>query len=281
MNENLDRFAEHGFVVLREVIPTAVLSEVRAELEAMVDDIARGLQAMDYIQDLRQDEPFETRLQSLFHSIPDLSPKSLRKNLHRKGIYGLLFCPAVLDVAELILGPEIRLYPNYTARPKFTEDAKTLVLWHQDAGYTDRGVKAQDQGLAVSDLRMVNVWTPLVAARPENGCMQFIPGTHKLGVMPHEKREHYLEIAERELGPRLKDAVDVIADPGDVVLFNNLLFHQGQANTSGKIRWSFDFRYQDARQPTLRPEKGHLARSQADPGAVVSTAEQWANASFG
>lgn len=280
MDENLGRFEEHGFVILREVIPTTVLNEVRAELESMVDDIARGLQAMDYIQDLRQGEPFETRLQSLFQSIPKLSPKSLRKNLHRKAMYGLLFCPQVLDLVESILGAELRLYPNYTVRPKFTDDAKTLVLWHQDAGYTNHSAKEKHQGLGIEDLRMVNVWTPLVAARPENGCMQFIPGTHKLGVVSHEKREHYLEIVERELTPRLNDAIDVMVDPGDVVLFNNLLFHRGQANTSGKIRWSCDFRYQDASQPTLRPESGHLARSQANPDGVISTAEQWANASF-
>ncbi len=275
------QFEEQGFVILRGVIPEAVLAEVQAELESMVDDIARGLQAMDHIQDLCQDEPFETRLQSLFQNIPDLSPKSLRKNLHRKAMFGLFFCPDVLDFVEPILGPEIRLYPNYTARPKFTEDARTLVLWHQDAGYTQNHHREEVPGMTVKDLRMVNVWTPLVPARPENGCMQFIAGTHKLGVVAHESREHYLEIADRELSPRLKDVVDVTADPGDVVVFSNLLFHQGLPNTSGKIRWSFDFRYQDARQPTLRPEKGHMARSKVDPDAIVSTAEQWANASFG
>jgi len=111
--------------------------------------------------------------------------------------------------------------------------------------------------------------------------MQFIAGTHKVGVVPHESREHYLEIAEQELTPRLKDVLDVSTDPGDAVLFSNLLFHQGLPNTSGKIRWSFGFRYQDARQPTLRPERGHLARSQANPDGVVRTAEQWATASFG
>ena len=34
-----------------------------------------------------------------------------------------------------------------------------------------------------------------VPARIENGCMRFIPGTHTLGLVPHEQREHYLEIA--------------------------------------------------------------------------------------
>jgi|ETNmetMinimDraft_26_1059896.scaffolds.fasta_scaffold106286_2 hypothetical protein len=30
---------------------------------------------------------------------------------------------------------------------------------------------------------MANVWSPRVSARPENGCMQYIPVTHKLGIV--------------------------------------------------------------------------------------------------
>lgn len=45
--------------------------------------------------------------------------------------------------------------------------------------------------------------------------------------------------------------VDIELDPGDNVLFNNLLFHRGQDYHSGMIPWTPDFRYQDAPQPTL------------------------------
>ena len=37
--------------------------------------------------------------------------------------------------------------------------------------------------------------------------MQFIPGTHRLGIVPHEKREYYLEISAEVLEPRLSQAV--------------------------------------------------------------------------
>ena len=40
-------------------------------------------------------------------------------------------------------------------------------------------------------MRMVNVWTPLVPAILENGYMQFIPGTHKLGVVPHAQKNNF------------------------------------------------------------------------------------------
>jgi len=276
------QFDDQGYVILRNVIDKSVISSVRRELESVVDEIASGLRAMDHIDDLHENEPFEKRLIKLFEFAPELSPSQLRRNLHRSGFFGLFFNPDVLDLAEEIVGGEIRLYPNYTVRPKLPEDPKTLVLWHQDAAYTEVELKAGTaQDRTANDLRMVNVWSGLVPARPENGCMQFIPKTHKLGIVPHESRKYYLEIADSELKPRLKDVVDVITDPGDVVLFSNLLFHCGQPNRTSTIRWSCDWRYQDANQPTLRKENGQLARSTVQPASVVASPEQWAKLRFG
>jgi ectoine hydroxylase-related dioxygenase (phytanoyl-CoA dioxygenase family) len=283
-SRHLQQFEEQGYVILREVVDRRTVDAVRRELAAIVDQIALGLRAMDHVQELYEAEPFETRLIKLFGFAPQLSPSQLRTNLHRAGLFGLFFHPRVLDLAEAILGPEIRLYPNYTVRPKLPEDEKTLVLWHQDAGYTAADWSGKDHAamkqLSPADLRMVNVWSPLVPATVENGCMQFIPGTHKLGVVPHVERKHYLEVAESELKPRLKDAVDIELNPGDVVLFNNLLFHCGQPNRGGMIRWSCDWRYQDATQPTLRTHQGHLARSIAHPQQVVRDSAQWAALTF-
>jgi ectoine hydroxylase-related dioxygenase (phytanoyl-CoA dioxygenase family) len=116
-----------------------------------------------------------------------------------------------------------------------------------------------------------------VPARPDNGGMQFIPGTHKLGIVEHVERKYYLEIVEEELKPRLDPAVDVVCDPGDVVLFINTLFHCGRPNISNIVRSSLDWRYQDATQPTLRRQHGHLARSKAHPDRVVCDGEAWSN----
>jgi hypothetical protein len=41
-----------------------------------------------------------------------------------------------------------------------------------------------------------------------------------------------------------------------------------------------DWRYQDARQPTLREEQGHLARSVKNPQHVVQGPDDWARRLF-
>ncbi|MEW6754992.1 MAG: hypothetical protein AB1505_29010 [Candidatus Latescibacterota bacterium] len=46
------------------------------------------------------------------------------------------------------------------------------------------------------------------------------------------------------------------------------------------MRWSADWRYQDATQPTLREQKGHLARSRQHPERTVRSAEEWARLAF-
>ena len=38
---------------------------------------------------------------------------------------------------------------------------------------------------------------------------------------------------------------------------------------------------QDAAQPTLRPEHGHIARSRVDPTRAVKNAHEWASLRFG
>jgi len=272
------QFNDQGFVILKEVLEPFVIREARAEMERLVDKQAEKLIATGKIRDPLKSEPFETRLFRLYETHLDLAPKSFRRELHGAGLFGVFFHPKVLDLAEILLGGEIRLYPNYTARPKLPEWEGTQVLWHQDGGYTEQ---LGATGGKMEKLRMVNVWSPLVPARIENGCMQFIPGTHKLGAVPHVKKTHYLEIAEDYLKPRLKQAVNIEMDPGDLVLFHNLLFHQGQPNRTQKIRWSLDWRYQDATQPTLRKENGHIARSCSNPQSVVQDAKEWARLTFG
>jgi phytanoyl-CoA hydroxylase len=247
-------------------------------MEKLVDTHAEKLMASGKIDSQFLKEPFETRLYRLYKNCQDQAPKVFREELHGPGLFQLFFHPRVLDTVEVILGSEIRLYPNYSARPKVPDWEGTQVLWHQDGGYTEQ-LKSADGG-SIEALRMVNIWTPLVSARVENGCMQFIPGTHKLGSVPHLQKLHYLEIAPEYIEPRLDQAVNIELDPGDVVLFHNLLFHQGLPNHSKSIRWSLDWRYQDASQPTMRKENGHLARSLKHPEMTVQSPEQWANLSF-
>ena len=48
--------------------------------------------------------------------------------------------------------------------------------WHQDEAYWDPEWQYQN----------ASIWMPLQVATVENGCMHYIPGTHKLGLVKHK-----------------------------------------------------------------------------------------------
>jgi phytanoyl-CoA hydroxylase len=271
-----EQFDEQGYVILKGVFTPDVLETAQAELAVLVDREAEKLVAAGRVSEPFLSASFETRLFRLYEKNLDIAPKSFRQELHLAGLFGIFFNARVLDLVSQFLGTEIRLYPNYTVRPKFPEWEGTEVLWHQDGGYTAGAAGVR----GVQDLKMVNVWAPIVPATTHNGCMEFAPGTHRLGVVPHEKRDHYLEIASDQLNRYVGETVAVELEPGDVVLFHNLLFHRGLPNLSDGIRWSCDWRYQDANQPTMRKEKGHLARSRKFAEDVVENAEDWVGRTF-
>ncbi|MBT3266811.1 phytanoyl-CoA dioxygenase family protein [Candidatus Poribacteria bacterium] len=267
----IEQFREDGYTIVRGLIELDVRAAVVEECTALVDLLAERLVSDGKAPSTFADEPFDTRMIRLYEGRADETPTIFRPELHRADFFGLFGHPGLLDLAEAVLGPEVRLYPNYSARPKLPENDRTLVLWHQDAGYT-----ASDADV----LRMLNVWTPLVPATRENGCMEIVPGSHKRGVVRHEKDTYYLRIADEVIRPLEDEAVAIECDPGDVVLFSNLVFHRGLPNRSQHIRWSLDFRYQDATQPTMRAMNGHLVRSRLRPLEVVSGADAWASLSL-
>ena len=63
--------------------------------------------------------------------------------------------------------------------------------WHQDEAYWDPNL----------DYHSLSVWMPLQEATLENGCMVFLPGSHKREITPHQSiggdtRVHGLEMLD-------------------------------------------------------------------------------------
>ena len=280
-NTDLDRYETTGFVILKGFYPDRVVDAAREAAASLVERFTKQLMSSGKISRDHAEASFETRLARLCEDAPDEAPHIFRKELHLAGMYDVFFYPPLLDIVESLMGEELRLYPNYSIRPKLPDHAPTLVLWHQDGGYTYKVHRDGDHSAETVDgLRMINVWSPLVPAREDNGCMQFIPGTHRIGMARHEDREFYLEISQEDLAPYVDQAVSIELDPGDIVLFHNMLYHQGLPNRSDQVRWSMDWRYQDARQSTLRSTRGHIARSRLCPDEVVRDAIDWTSRVF-
>src|SRR5256712_4111794 len=80
--------------------------------------------------------------------------------------------PAILDAIEDLIGPNILVYTStwFIKEPEST----AIAAWHQDATY-----------FGLRPYVHVTAWLALTEATAENGCMEFLPGSHGRGQMPH------------------------------------------------------------------------------------------------
>lgn len=109
--------------------------------------------------------------------------------------------------------------------------------WHQDEAYWDPKY----------NYRTLSLWMPLQEATLENGCMQFIPGSQLLDIMPHQSiggdtRVHGLEICT----PHEVDLSRAVPCPipagGATIHPGRTLHYAGPNNSAGPRRaLIFDF----------------------------------------
>lgn len=103
--------------------------------------------------------------------------------------------------------------------------------WHQDYGYW------YDDGF-LSDA-MASCYVALDPATRENGCLQFIPGSHKFGRLRHENTGEQIganltrvNALKERLGIRYCEL-----EAGDAVYFHSNLLHASGPNLSDQPRW--------------------------------------------
>ncbi|WP_419873641.1 phytanoyl-CoA dioxygenase family protein [Candidatus Pristimantibacillus sp. PTI5] len=89
-------------------------------------------------------------------------------------------------------------------------------------------------------MTMVAAWIAMEElVNEENGCLWVIPGTHKLGLLPHGKvknLEEHEEFTHETEGIDLTRQIPVIMEKGDILFFHELLIHSSNRNRSTD-RW--------------------------------------------
>ena len=140
--------------------------------------------------------------------------------------FELATLPDVLDKVEQMIGPNILLY-NATYIIK-EPHSPSFVSWHQDLTYW--GLSHDDQ---------VTMWLALSPASLESGCMRFIPGSHKTGmVQHHETDDHDNVLLQGQTVSAVKDdeAVFCPLQPGQASFHHGWTLHASMANQSDDRR---------------------------------------------
>ena len=105
--------------------------------------------------------------------------------------------------------------------------------WHQDYGYWYKNqFMFPDQ--------LISVMVALTPANKQNGCIQVIKGSHKLGRVNHGFAGEQVGADMTMVDNALKtmDLEYVEIEAGDALFFHSNLLHRSEANLSDKPRWS-------------------------------------------
>lgn len=105
--------------------------------------------------------------------------------------------------------------------------------WHQDYGYWYK-----NNGFLFPD--MLSVLTALTPATKENGCLQMIKGSHKMGRVEHGFSGEQVGADMEKVNEALKimPLEYLEMGPGDTAFFHCNTLHASAANLSDKPRWS-------------------------------------------
>lgn len=141
---------------------------------------------------------------------------------------------AVLDMVEQLIGPDLVLWITRVLCKPAGDGHE--VPWHQDGQYWP-----------IRSLGTCSVWIALDAVDRYNGCMRFIPGSHRReSLYRHRVSDRENLVLNQEVVPEEFDeseAVDIELEPGQMSLHDVRMIHGSLANTSDRRRAGLILRY--------------------------------------
>ena len=217
-------FAENGYLAVDQVT-----TEEELEWLSTVYDELRGRPASGYLDavfDLTRpygttDSPNLGQLLFPERLVPAIRDTAMWKNARR-------IAAKLLGVPE----PEIESWGHLIFKPA-RRGSETP--WHQDEAYWDPALS----------YHAVGGWMPLDDATVDNGCLWFLPGSHRGDVHVHrhlggDPSVHVLEIVEAR---DVSAAVPVPFSAGGMSFHHPRTLHYSRPNVTGRIRraWANEF----------------------------------------
>ena len=217
MNLNLSdpqiaAFDKDGFLALEGVLNQEELETWRG---ATQDAVARRLAVGGRHNQYDQSDPFYR----------EVFTQALHLTRRHEGLRDLVYDPALAEIAgRLVDAGGMRLWHDQAL---FKEPYGNQTSFHRDTPYW-----------SMTTRRTVNFWFALDDATLENGCLWYLPGTHKLGDFTH------VEIGSSmsdllKVYPEWRD-IEARATPvkaGGLVIHNGMVAHGAGANmTPGRRR---------------------------------------------
>jgi hypothetical protein len=233
-----ERYREQGFVLSKGFFGKDEIARIHHEAKTVfaLQMVERGvLGTMDV-----GDAEFEAAMYRFFELDLQAFTNCGKQVQHLISLHRLSLDDRILQGLQALgLG-----FPNISTRPVLSFNARRLatkeVYWRLSVH--------QDWRSMQGSLDAVVVWIPLVDVDRSLGALEIIPDSHRWGLLEAEFVDGYGHVK----GPIDTSAmVAAEVERGDALFFSAFLVHRSGTNTTGSIRWSCHFRYNNLREATF------------------------------
>ncbi|HAD62343.1 MAG TPA: phytanoyl-CoA dioxygenase family protein [Planctomycetaceae bacterium] len=210
--DQLDQFQRDGFVVGQRLLDEDQVAALLGELDELTDPKHDG---REYWYEYHSNESADPST-VLFHA---LGAWRLRPGFH-----DLLWNPAFTVQARQLLGGAVRFWHDQL----FCKPAGHggVVAWHQDYSYWTR----------TSPMAHLTCWIGLDDSTIENGCIHYVPGSHRWDLLPITglagDMQAIQEVLTEEQWKQFNSPVAVELKAGECVFHHPLTVHGSFANVS-------------------------------------------------
>jgi ectoine hydroxylase-related dioxygenase (phytanoyl-CoA dioxygenase family) len=210
-SEQTRQFAEQGYAVFPGALAGEALALLRAECDGFVarEDARMDAAGVDTIGiSHRGKRYFANECQRV---VPALR--------------SVLFGQAIAQICRATLGDTAYFFfDQYVVKGP---EGGLPFAWHQDSGYVVGNGGPPDHA------PYLTCWCPLDDSTEENGTVRLIPGSHRGGIMRHDRQAGTNDLVG---APADSEGIVVEAKAGDVVAFSSLTLHATGANRSNRPR---------------------------------------------
>ncbi len=225
-----------GFVIVREVVDSAVVAEARAVLERVYDRLGRpeiSRRGMTDLEDHITRSGSGIQISRLLGEAPELAPR--------------LLPAAVREILRTAMGDRLQI-EGYIG--KISDATCTMLPWHQHIGGPDEKSIAEDYACSPDAIDRVTVLTYLQRVGPEEGELLIRPRALSEPLEPlGELRGRW----DREVAPSLPT--------GSIAIIDERTWHAATPRTTPGLRMYLGTQIVPARRPMAKnadPTMQHL-----------------------
>jgi ectoine hydroxylase-related dioxygenase (phytanoyl-CoA dioxygenase family) len=213
--ERREFFHENGYLAGVKILDDAAIEILRGELKKLMDPIPEAQKLFYEFHHNESEDPDKI----LFHA---LGAWRISRAFH-----DVLWSPRFTIPASQILGGAVRFWHDQL----FVKPAKDggIVAWHQDFSYWMR----------TKPMAHLTCWIALDDSTAENGCIRYVPGSHKWDLLPRGNLANDMnaifEVLTEEQRKEFKP-VAIELKAGEASFHHPLMLHGSYENVSEKPR---------------------------------------------